>query len=71
MKRNLATILALVLIVCLLVPATAFAAADDTYKVTFTLSGPNAADVTRTVSANYNYVPGNQTLKDTFAKQTK
>ena len=67
MKRNLATILALVLIVCLLVPATAFAAADDTYKVTFTLSGPNAAEVTRTVSANYNYVPGNQTLKDTFA----
>ncbi len=39
MKRNLAKILAIALVVCLLVPAAAFAADEDTYRVTVTLSG--------------------------------
>ena len=70
MKKKLAIILALVLAVSLLAPAAALAGSADTYKVTFTLTGPNAEDNAVTVSdnSNFNYQTGSiRTLFGTWA----
>ena len=50
MKRNIAKTLALMLVLCTLLPQTALAA--TTYYVDVTISGPDADGVNRTLSAS-------------------
>lgn len=68
MKKKLAIILALVLVVSLLAPAAAFAATSDTYKVTFSLTANNTASEPKTVNGNYNTQSGSETLSNLFGQ---
>ncbi len=68
MKKQLAIILAIALLVTLLAPVAAFAAATDSYKVDFKLVGPGKNGNDTTVTQSYSYVSSTQTLKITFAQ---
>lgn len=67
MKKNLAIILALVLAVSLLLPAGAFATADDTYNVLFELNGPNAGNANQVAKSSYRLQSGSLKLKEVAA----
>ena len=68
MKQKLAITLVLALLVSLLVPAAAFAASTDSYKVTFTLTGNDKNKTVQTVTSDYsNYIVGSTPLWDLLA----
>ena len=68
MKQKLAITLVLALLVSLLVPAAAFAASTDSYKVTFTLTGNDKNKTVQTVTSDYsNYIVGSTPLRTLLA----
>ena len=67
MKKNLAKILALVLVAALLVPVAAFAASFDTYTVAVTIADKNDATKNHTVSADG--IDATATLKNAIGAQ--